>query len=192
MVLPVLIGLATRFAPRIIPFIGKAFKFIAAKPIKRFVVPSIVTGAALESPAIREALKKAPTAPIQLGKKFGTVLEAEITKERKPLVRKALEIGGIAGVTGAAAIIGARELRKRRRRKRKERRRELAALPLAETPLLPSVAKAAAIVPLPAGAAPLAEAPIGAVKEPIRRKRIKREVPSLQPVFINQIQISTE
>lgn len=199
MVFPLLAGLALRAGPFVLPFARKAISFIARKPIKRFVIPSILGGALITSPTVRETALKAPTAPLTLGKKIGAVIEER--KERKPrgIVAKAAEVALPAGIIAGAVVLGARELRKRRRiegetprQRRARRREELAVLPVAATPLLPSVAEppkdtvTAQVQPI-SPVTPTFES-VAAPKEPKKVKRIRKEK-VVTPLVINQIQI---
>ena len=174
-------GLAIRLAPRIIPVIKAVAKKIT---IKRAVVGLVVTGAALESPALRKALVKTPTAPFKVGKvigaKFETAIEKEIKKKPKGKVQKALEIGGIAGIATAATIVGVKALKKR-----KEKVIAALPVPIAEIPAL----AAAPITPVPIGKAPMkAIVTPAAVEVPTVKKRAVRR--RVSPLVINQIQIS--
>jgi len=201
MVLPLLagLGIAARFAlpkviPRILPTLAKVGKFFAAKPFRRIALPLFAGGFLLKSPTAREAIFRSPTSLVETGGKLGTAFETRIESEKpETKSRKALAIGGTAGLLAAGAFLGIKEIKKRR----------AAAIPQAAAVTVPTLAApTAALVPstagaLPAGALPAAiEAP-GAIKEAVPKKRPRRQkrvqkVPSLNPVFINQIQVSTE
>lgn len=190
-------GLAA-FPAAIAPLLT-AGKFLIKKPLTRIVLPTILAGAAIESPQIRQALKKTPTAPFVLGKVLGAEFETRVEKEKrkepKGKVQKALEIGGLGAIAGVGAILATKEIKKRLK-KRKEK------IPVSVTP--PTVITefpapvGTALVPSTAGALPIGALPAAievpaAIKEPIKRKaRRKVAMPSLNPVFVNQIQISTE
>jgi len=195
MVLPILAGLGlavARFAPRIIPIARRAVPFarraISKITVKRAIIGSLIFGAALESPSIRQALKKTPTAPFKVGKaigaKFETAVEREVKERPKGKVRKALEIGGIAGIAGAGAVLGARALRARARRER-----DIAVLP-SEASVIPAL-RAGPIVPAPGiGAAPQkAIITPAAIEVPKKKKRPIKRQQRVSPLIINQIQI---
>jgi len=183
-------GLAAR---RFLPVIGRRAILPIAKRItlKRLAVGTFVAGAALQSPTILGAIKKAPTAPFRLGgrigREFETRVEKEVRKEPKGAVQKALEIGGITGIVGAGALIGAKALKRRKVREvfKAEVPTPLLAAPLA-APALPVRAEV-----VPATITPAIATPGAVTEKPKKRKKIStpRER-GLSPVFINQIQIS--
>lgn len=196
MVIPLLAGiglLAARFAPRIIPLATRAIRFFAAKPLKRVVAPIAITGFVAGAPTAREALFRSPVSLFKTtkraGQRFETALEEEAKKQPKGAVQKALEIGGIAGIAAAGGIIAARKIR---------RQRAIAGVAAVTVPSLAIPPTVSQLVPAQAGALPAGQLPAAievptAVREPVKVKRkapIRKPTPSLNPVFINQIQVS--
>lgn len=123
MVLPLLAAIGARaatLAPRLLPLTAKVVKFFAAKPIKRIALPLVAIPFLKASPTALKTAIRGPKGLTEIGTKLGTEFETrvekQVVKEPKGAVQKALEVGGVAGIAGAAAILGAKKLRERRAR----------------------------------------------------------------------------
>jgi len=205
MVLPFLVGLGIvaraalpRLLPRILPFARRAVSriggFVVRKPIKTSAI-LLGGGFIAASPTARRTILTAPKSLVQTGQLAGARFETAIeSEEPTSRVSRALKIGGTAGLIATAGVLASRAIRKKREATvARVPVAAIAASPIEGTPLpvisaAPSVTRRA-----PNGAVP---STVGAVEpEVVPKAKRRRRVPSkplIAPVFVNQIQISTE